>query len=71
MAYLVVEFPGGELNGEIVPELANLVHQGVVRVLDLVVIKKADDANCEAFKFGDPEAGPLGEIPARTRGTSQ
>jgi hypothetical protein len=62
--YLVVEFPGGEFKGEILPELADLVQRGIVRVLDLVVIKKADDGSYEAFEFGDPDAGPLGEIRA-------
>ena len=60
--YLVVEFPGGEFKGEVLPELADLVQRGIVRVLDLVVIKKDDDGSFEAFEFGDPDAGPLGEI---------
>ena len=60
--YLVVEFPGSDFKGEILEELADLVQRGIVRVLDLVVIKKNDDGSYEAFEFGDPEAGPLGEI---------
>lgn len=60
--YIVVEFPGGEFNGEVLPELADLVQRGIVRVLDLVVIKKNNDGSYEAFEFGDPDAGPLGEI---------
>jgi hypothetical protein len=60
--YLVIEFPGSEFKGEILPELADLVQRGIVRVLDLVVIKKDDDGSFEAFEFGDPDAGPLGEI---------
>src|SRR6478752_4691200 len=60
--YLVVEFPGSEFRGEILPELADLVQRGIVRVLDLVVIKKAPDGGFEAFEFDDDDAGPLGEI---------
>jgi hypothetical protein len=60
--YLVVEFPGSDFKGEILPELADLVQRGIVRVLDLVVIKKDADGSYEAFEFGDPDAGPLGEI---------
>ena len=60
--YLVVEFPGGEFKSEILPELADIVQRGIVRVLDLVVIKKDDDGSYEAFEFGDPDPGPLGEI---------
>ena len=60
--YLVIEFPGSNFNGEILPELAALVQRGIVRVLDLVVIKKTQDGSYEAFEFGDPDAGALGEI---------
>jgi uncharacterized membrane protein len=60
--YLVVEFPGNEFKGEILPELADLVQRGIVRVLDLVVINKEEDGSFEAFEFGDPDAGPLGEV---------
>ena len=60
--YLVVEFPGSQFKGEILPELVDLVQRGIVRVLDLVMIKKSADGSYEAFEFGDPDAGPLGEI---------
>ena len=60
--YLVVEFPGSNFNGEIMPELVDLVQRGVVRVLDLVVIKKDEDSSFEAFEFADIEDGVLGEL---------
>jgi len=60
--YLVVEFPGSNFNGEIMPELVDLVERGVVRVLDLVVIKKDEDSSFEAFEFADIEDGVLGEL---------
>lgn len=60
--YLVVEFPGSDFKGEILPELADLVNRGIVRVLDLVVIKKDADGSYEAFEFDDLDTGPLGEI---------
>ncbi len=60
--YLVVEFPGSNFNGEIMPELVDLVQRGVVRVLDLVVIKKDEDSTFEAFEFADIEDGVLGEL---------
>ncbi len=34
--YLVIEFPGSDFRGEILPELADLAKHGIVRVLDLV-----------------------------------
>jgi hypothetical protein len=60
--YLVVEFPGSDFNGEILPELADLVQRGIVRVLDLVIIRKGEDGEFEAFEAADADAGPLGEI---------
>jgi len=60
--YLVVEFPGSNFTGEILPELADLVARGIVRVLDLVVIKKEDDGTFEAFEFGDVDNSLLGEL---------
>jgi hypothetical protein len=36
----VIEFPGSRFNGEIVPALAQLVGEGIVEILDLVVVAK-------------------------------
>ena len=58
----MVEFPGSHFNGEIMPELVALVEHGVVRMLDLVVIKKNEDGSFEAFEFDDLQDGPLAEL---------
>lgn len=60
--YLVVEFPGSNFTGEIMPELSDLVERGIVRVLDLVLIKKDDDGSVEAFEVADIDPGILGGI---------
>lgn len=60
--YLVVEFPGSNFTGEIMPEMVDLVQRGVVRVLELVVIKKAEDGTFEALEFDDMSDGVLGEL---------
>ncbi len=60
--YLVVEFPGSNFTGEILPELVDLVQRGIVKVLDLVLIKKEQDGSFEAFEFDDIEDGLLGEL---------
>ena len=60
--YLVVEFPGSNFTGEILPELNDLVDRGIVRVLDLVLIKKDDDSSYEAFEVADIDPGILGGI---------
>jgi hypothetical protein len=53
--YLVVEFPAGRSNftGEMAAELVSLVDTGTIRVLDLLVLHKADDGTVEAFEIDD------------------
>ena len=41
--YIVVEFPTDRLNGEALPLLIDLVDRGIIRILDLVFIRKAED----------------------------
>ena len=43
--YMVVEFPGGRLSGEGLPLLVDLVDRGVIRILDLVFIRKLPDGS--------------------------
>jgi hypothetical protein len=38
--WIVVEFPGSKFNGQIAPALLDLVERDLVRVLDLLVLKK-------------------------------
>jgi hypothetical protein len=62
--YLVVEFPANKANfsGAMAAELSALVAQGLVRVLDLLILKKNDDGSVEGFEsheFGDDELGEL------------
>ena len=38
--YLVIEFPGGRLNGEGLPLLSDLADREIVRILDLLFIRK-------------------------------
>lgn len=53
--YLVVEFPAGraDFRGEIAQELAVLSSAGVIRVLDLLVIRKDVDGTIEAFEVDE------------------
>ncbi|MFN8157029.1 MAG: DUF6325 family protein [Candidatus Nanopelagicales bacterium] len=43
--YLVVEFPPTYTTGEGLPYLVDLVDRGIIRILDLVWIKKLDDGS--------------------------
>ena len=62
--YLVAEFPAGKSNfsGEMAAELAALVESGTVRVLDLLILHKADDGTVEAFEIDDLDEDEAGEL---------
>ena len=58
--WIVVEFPGSRFRGEILPALLELVERGTVRVLDLLIMKKDEDGNLEAFELADLDDSELG-----------
>jgi hypothetical protein len=60
--YLVIEFPGSKFNGKIAPELAKLVEDGLIRVLDLLVVKKEEDGTVEGFELNDLDPEEHGGI---------
>lgn len=62
--YVVVEFPAGAANftGEMVTELVRLVDAGLIRVVDALILTKADDGSIEATELSD--VGDLGELGA-------
>ena len=62
--WLVVEFPGSRFKGEIAPALDELVEAGTIRVLDLVLIKKAEDGSVDLFEISDLDESELGGIVA-------
>ena len=43
--FMVIEFPGGRMSGEGLPLLVDLADRGVVRVLDLVFVRKMSDGS--------------------------
>ena len=51
--YLVVEFPGNRMTGEGLPLLVDLVDRGLIRVLDLVFVKKEEDGAVTAIQIAD------------------
>jgi hypothetical protein len=60
--WIVVEFPGSRFNGQIAPALRDLVERDLIRVLDLVVLKKDSDGSLEAFELSDLDEGEIGEL---------
>ena len=47
--WIVVELPGSKFNGQIAPALLDLVERDLIRVLDLLVLKKDADGSLEAI----------------------
>ena len=60
--WIVVEFPGSKFNGEIAPAIQDLVEKGLIRILDLLIIKKDDDGEFEVFEMGDLDDSEIGEL---------
>ena len=60
--WIVVEFPGSKFNGKIAPALRDLVDRELIRVLDLLVLKKDDDGSLEAFEIADLDDSEIGEF---------
>jgi hypothetical protein len=62
--WLVVEFPGSRFKGEIAPIITDLVDREIIRVLDLLVLRKDDNGELEAFEISDLDESELGELRA-------
>jgi hypothetical protein len=51
--YLVVEFPGNKMTGEAFPLLVDLVDRGLIRILDLVFVRKEEDGSVAGLALAD------------------
>jgi hypothetical protein len=62
--YLVVEFPAEKANfsGEMAAELRSLVDRELVRVLDLVIVRKEPDGSVEVAELADVAERDVGEL---------
>ena len=60
--WIVVEFPGSKFNGEIAPALVDLVERGIIRVLDLVLLRKDADGSIEGFELSDLDDSEIGQL---------
>ncbi|MGW5425247.1 DUF6325 family protein [Streptomyces sp. NPDC003943] len=54
--YLVIEFPGNRMTGEAFPLLVDLVDRGIVRILDLMFVRKDTDGSVVALELRDLDA---------------
>ncbi|MFI6448561.1 DUF6325 family protein [Kitasatospora sp. NPDC050543] len=51
--YIVVEFPGNRMTGEAMPLLVDLVDRGIVRILDLIFVRKEEDGSVTGLQIAD------------------
>lgn len=51
--YMVVEFPGNRMTGEGFPLLVDLVDRGIIRILDLLFVRKDSDGSVAAVELTD------------------
>ena len=62
--YLVVEFPADKANfsGEMATELGSLIDRELVRVLDLVLLRKESDGSVEVAELAEVDESHVGEL---------
>jgi uncharacterized membrane protein len=62
--WLVVEFPADKANfsGEMARELKELVERELVRILDLVFMRKNEDGSVDVDELSDVPEGAVGEL---------
>jgi hypothetical protein len=58
--WIVVEFPGAKLTGA--PIIKDYVDRGLIKVLDLLFLKKDEDGSLEAFEASDLSESEIGEL---------
>lgn len=51
--YVVIEFPGSRMTGEGFPLLVDLVDRGLIRILDLLFVKKEEDGSVVGLEIAD------------------
>ena len=53
ISYLVVEFPGNKMTGEGFPILVDLVDRGLIRILDLLFVRRDADGSMGIIEIKD------------------
>jgi hypothetical protein len=66
--YIVLEFPGNQFNGDVVPALADLIDRGVVHIIDLLFVTKDADGEVGWFELNDLDDPALAEAFANLEG---
>jgi hypothetical protein len=51
--YVVIEWPGRQPKGEVAPMIVELAERGLIRVLDIALMVKAEDGSVAAIDLGE------------------
>jgi uncharacterized membrane protein len=51
--YIVLEWPGRQPNGEAAPHLVDLVDRGLIRIIDLAFVTKAEDGSVAGLELSE------------------
>ena len=51
--YIVVEFPDGKVQRDVLPRVVELVDRGTVRILDLAFLRKEADGSVVGLEVGE------------------
>ena len=62
--WLLLEGPGAEMNGALVPPLLDLVDRRLIRILDVLVLVKRSDDDFDALTTADLDPAKVGELGA-------
>jgi hypothetical protein len=58
--YVLLEWPGEQPHGDVVPLLVDLVDRGIIRILDVAVMAKGEDGSVGAIDLGDLSGEAVG-----------
>jgi uncharacterized protein DUF6325 len=50
--YVVLEWPGEQPTGDVVPLILDVVDRGIIRILDIAVVAKDEDGSVETLDLG-------------------
>jgi hypothetical protein len=67
---MVIEFPGNQFKGEIIPALREVVDTGIVRIIDLVFVRKDDRGSVSVMELKDLQKDAADAFAPLARDTS-
>jgi hypothetical protein len=66
--FIVIEWPGEQPVGDVVPLIVDAVDRGIIRILDIAIMAKGDDGSVAAIDLGDLEDDSFAEFDGASTG---